>query len=68
MIWSLGQENDEKKVPTPQNGNAYAGQWNDFSNYPDEGISKRHGGGAMIASAVTFPTQFYCIKTGLPLP
>ena len=45
-IW----ENDEKKVPTADNGNAYQGQWNDFSNYPDEGISTRHGDGAMIAT------------------
>ena len=45
-IW----ENDETRVPTPANGNAYQGQWNDFSNYPDEGISKRHGDGAMVAT------------------
>jgi prepilin-type N-terminal cleavage/methylation domain-containing protein len=45
-IW----ENDGKRVPTPENGNAYQGQWNDFSNYPDEGISTRHGDGAMIAT------------------
>ena len=25
------------------------GQWNDFSNYPDEGISDRHGDGATVA-------------------
>jgi prepilin-type N-terminal cleavage/methylation domain-containing protein len=25
------------------------GQWNDFGNYPDEGISRRHGDGAMVA-------------------
>lgn len=47
VIW----ENDETKVPTPQNGNAYGGQWNDFSNFPDEGISRRHGQGAMVATA-----------------
>jgi hypothetical protein len=46
LIW----ENDEKRVPTADNGNAYQGQWNDFSNYPDEGISTRHGDGAMIAT------------------
>jgi prepilin-type N-terminal cleavage/methylation domain-containing protein len=46
VLW----ENDETKVPTPANGNAYSGQWNDFSNYPDEGISTRHGDGAMIAT------------------
>lgn len=46
VIW----ENDEKKVPTAANGNAYQGQWNDFSNFPDEGISARHGDGAMIAT------------------
>ena len=45
-IW----ENDEKRVPTPENNNVYQGQWNDFSNYPDEGISARHGDGAMIAT------------------
>jgi prepilin-type N-terminal cleavage/methylation domain-containing protein len=45
-IW----ENDEKRVPTPENGNSFQGQWNDFSNYPDEGISTRHGDGAMIAT------------------
>ena len=44
-------ENDETRVPTPANGNAYQGQWNDFSNFPDEGISTRHGDGAMIATA-----------------
>jgi prepilin-type N-terminal cleavage/methylation domain-containing protein len=43
-------ENDETRVPTPANGNAYQGQWNDFSNFPDEGISTRHGDGAMIAT------------------
>jgi hypothetical protein len=26
------------------------GQWNDFSNYPDEGISTRHGDGATVAT------------------
>ncbi|MBC8097132.1 MAG: prepilin-type N-terminal cleavage/methylation domain-containing protein, partial [Akkermansiaceae bacterium] len=36
----LQWENDEKKT-------AY-GQWNDFSNFPDEGISKRHGKGATV--------------------
>jgi prepilin-type N-terminal cleavage/methylation domain-containing protein len=46
VLW----ENDETKVPTPANGNAYGGQWNDFSNFPDEGISRRHGDGAMIAT------------------
>ena len=43
-------ENDEKRVPTAANGNAYQGQWNDFANYPDEGVSTRHGDGAMVAS------------------
>jgi prepilin-type N-terminal cleavage/methylation domain-containing protein len=38
LMW----ENDEK--------NTKAGQWNDFSNYPDEGISRRHGDGAMVAN------------------
>jgi prepilin-type N-terminal cleavage/methylation domain-containing protein len=33
----LQWENDEKKTG--------AGQWNDFSNYPDEGLSTRHGKG-----------------------
>ena len=38
LIW----ENDETKTQY--------GQWNDFSNYPDEGISRRHGDGAMVAT------------------
>ena len=38
LLW----ENDESKTQY--------GQWNDFSNYPDEGISARHGEGAMIAT------------------
>jgi len=38
----LQWENDEKKTAT--------GQWNDFSNYPDEGISTRHGDGAVVAT------------------
>ena len=37
----LQWENDEKNV-------AVAGQWNDFSNYPDEGLSQRHGKGATV--------------------
>jgi prepilin-type N-terminal cleavage/methylation domain-containing protein len=37
LMW----ENDE--------ANLNGGQWNDFSNYPDEGISRRHGDGAMVA-------------------
>ena len=41
LLW----ENDETLVPP-----GHTGQWNDFSNYPDEGISTRHGDGAMIAS------------------
>jgi len=36
----LQWENDETKTAV--------GQWNDFSNFPDEGISKRHGKGATI--------------------
>ena len=36
----LQWENDEKKIA--------AGQWNDFSGYPDEGLSTRHGKGATI--------------------
>ena len=43
-------ENDETRVPTAANGENYTGQWNDFSNFPDEGISRRHGDGAMIAT------------------
>jgi hypothetical protein len=39
-------ENDETKVGP----GAPAGQWNDFSNYPDEGISRRHGDGATIGN------------------
>ena len=38
LMW----ENDERKTQY--------GQWNDFSNYPDEGISRRHGDGAMVAT------------------
>ena len=38
--WILQWENDET-VTT-------GGQWNDFSNYPDQGISRRHGKGATI--------------------
>ena len=41
LMW----ENDETLLPP-----SYGGQWNDFSNYPDQGISKRHGDGAMIAT------------------
>jgi prepilin-type N-terminal cleavage/methylation domain-containing protein len=37
LLW----ENDE--------ANTKSGQWNDFSNFPDEGISRRHGDGAMVA-------------------
>jgi prepilin-type N-terminal cleavage/methylation domain-containing protein len=37
----LQWENNEKQVNT-------FGQWNDVSNYPDEGISARHGKGAVI--------------------
>jgi prepilin-type N-terminal cleavage/methylation domain-containing protein len=36
----LEWENDEK--------NPAYGQWNDLSNYPDEGISARHGKGATV--------------------
>ncbi|MGD1089157.1 MAG: prepilin-type N-terminal cleavage/methylation domain-containing protein [Verrucomicrobiota bacterium] len=36
LMW----ENDETAV-------GY-GQWNDFANYPDQGISKRHGRGATV--------------------
>jgi hypothetical protein len=36
----LQWENDEK--------NTAGGQWNDFSNYPDEGLSTRHGKGATV--------------------
>jgi prepilin-type N-terminal cleavage/methylation domain-containing protein len=38
LMW----ENDETRA-----GSTY-GQWNDFVNYPDEGISGRHGKGATI--------------------
>jgi prepilin-type N-terminal cleavage/methylation domain-containing protein len=38
----LQWENDEKKLAS--------GQWNDFSNFPDEGISSRHGDGAVVAT------------------
>jgi prepilin-type N-terminal cleavage/methylation domain-containing protein len=38
----LQWENDETLVPNPQ------GQWNDLSNYPDEGLSRRHGKGAVV--------------------
>jgi prepilin-type N-terminal cleavage/methylation domain-containing protein len=37
-------ENNEKLI-----GNTlYAGQWNDFSNWPDQGLSTRHGKGATV--------------------
>jgi prepilin-type N-terminal cleavage/methylation domain-containing protein len=37
-------ENNEKLV-----GNTlYGGQWNDFSNWPDQGLSTRHGKGATV--------------------
>jgi len=38
--WILQWENDET-ITT-------AGQWNDFSGFPDEGLSRRHGDGAVI--------------------
>lgn len=40
VTYILQWENDETKTQY--------GQWNDFSNFPDEGISKRHGKGATI--------------------
>lgn len=40
LMW----ENDETLV-----GPSYSGQWNDFSNFPDQGISARHGKGATVA-------------------
>jgi len=36
----LQWENDETQTQ--------AGQWNDFANFPDQGISKRHGNGGTI--------------------
>jgi len=39
LMW----ENNEKLVVNN-------GEWNDFSNYPDEGISERHGDGATVAT------------------
>jgi prepilin-type N-terminal cleavage/methylation domain-containing protein len=39
----LQWEGDEMKASS-----TYRGQWNDLSNYPDEGISGRHGKGAVI--------------------
>jgi prepilin-type N-terminal cleavage/methylation domain-containing protein len=36
-------ENNEKLI-----GSNYGGQWNDFSNWPDQGLSKRHGKGATV--------------------
>ncbi len=40
LMW----ENDETHV-----GGIYGGQWNDEANYPDQGISQRHGKGGTIA-------------------
>jgi prepilin-type N-terminal cleavage/methylation domain-containing protein len=40
LMW----ENDETHV-----GGIYTGQWNDEANYPDQGISQRHGKGGTIA-------------------
>jgi len=37
----LQWENDETLTAS--------GQWNDFANYPDQGISRRHGEGATVA-------------------
>ncbi len=41
LMW----ENDETLVPPN-----FPGQWNDFSNFPDQGISRRHGDGATVAT------------------
>ena len=38
LLW----EGDEFNIPFG------GGQWNDFGNYPDEGISARHGKGAIV--------------------
>jgi len=60
LVW----ENDETKTAS--------GQWNDFSNYPDEGISKRHGQGATIATLDGAATRmdmrdFYTLAGTMPL-
>jgi prepilin-type N-terminal cleavage/methylation domain-containing protein len=60
----LQWENDEKKA-------ANYGQWNDVSNYPDEGISTRHGKGATVGlldgSSKRMPiTDFYRLAGTFP--
>jgi prepilin-type N-terminal cleavage/methylation domain-containing protein len=61
--WILEWENDETKTG--------AGQWNDFANYPSEGISKRHGNGATVGvmdgSSRRIPIlDFYTLSGTLP--
>ena len=42
----LQWENDQKR--TTASNPSVTGQWNDLSNFPDEGISDRHGKGAVV--------------------
>jgi len=53
--WILQWENDETITDV--------GQWNDFSGFPDEGLSRRHGEGAVIGridgSARRMPVNEY---------
>ena len=64
LMW----ENDETLVG-PNN----PGQWNDFSNFPDQGISARHGKGATVAlfsgAAMRMDiVQFYLYAANQPTP
>jgi len=53
-------ENDEKDVRS--------GTWNDFANFPDEGLSARHGDGAVVGllggSAERMPRREFNIQAG----
>ena len=65
--WILQWENDEALLPP-----TYPGQWNDFANYPSEGVSKRHGNGAVVGimdgSAKRMKRlDFYSLAGTLPL-
>jgi prepilin-type N-terminal cleavage/methylation domain-containing protein len=59
--WILQWECNEKLVNQP-------GQWNDFVNYPDQGISKRHGKGGTIGlmdgSATRLPLTVFSSLAG----
>jgi prepilin-type N-terminal cleavage/methylation domain-containing protein len=57
----LQWENDEK--------NTGAGQWNDFSNYPDEGVSARHNAatvGYLDGHSARIPLQEFYAYAGTP--